>query len=146
MFYWDDSLITGIKEIDNEHIELCKRANKLFDAFVKGNIVEEINFSMNYFEEYIYAHLKNEEKLQREANFPKYELHKLKHDAFRENFEELKKLVKARGITYNFVQKFNGTIIEWLSFHLREDDQELAEYIKTLHKSKINELNLSNSF
>lgn len=143
MFYWDDSLLTGIDEIDKEHIELCKRANDLFEAFLKGNILEEINASMGYFEEYIYEHLKNEEIIQQKSNFPDYKIHKLKHDAFRKNFEELKQLVKTKGVTYNFAQKFNGTIVEWLAFHLREDDIVLSKYIKALDAPTIKELNIS---
>lgn len=137
MFYWDDELLTGIKEIDDDHKELCIRANKLFEAFIEGKLEEEIRFSMNYFEEYIHTHLDAEEKLLIDMNYPKYKYHKAKHDAFKKIFEELKSIITTQGINNTFVEKFNYTIVDWLTFHLREDDADFAKFIHSSSPAKI---------
>jgi len=134
MFYLDESLLLGIKEIDDEHKELCLRANKLFDALIAGHVVSEITICMAYFEKYINTHFNNEEKLQQEFNYPMYLNHKKKHDEFKNIYNNLKTEMQIKGITSDFVQKFSATVIDWLTMHLHEEDAGLVKYIKEYRK------------
>lgn len=134
MLYLSENLIFDVKEIDDEHIELCIRANKLFQALIDGNIISEVKTCVEYFEKYIEHHFQSEENLQKKLDYPFYLEHKEKHENFKEVMYNLKAEMKNKGITYEFIRKFNYTIIDWLTHHLNVEDFKLAQFIKEKQK------------
>jgi hemerythrin len=136
MVFWDDKLLTGNQEIDNQHKELCEIAGGLLSAFVNAESKEKIEPTLVYFEKYVKEHFDAEEKIQIEIKYPFYEQHKEEHDKFRQQIQKFRLDIAQKGVTEKIAQDFNLKIIDWLVFHLRETDGQIAEFINETNRSK----------
>ena len=128
---FDDSLYTGNELIDNEHKELIERANKLMDSCEKGTekmtAVKKLDFLMDYTE----VHFSDEEKLQQEAGYDKYQQHKEQHDMFKKSVDELRQMLEEEeGPTDAFVAAVNKNVGQWLVNHIQGWDKAVAEFVR----------------
>jgi len=83
-FNWENSLVLGVKQIDDEHQELIKKVNVLFDALGDPNksslvILETIDFLATY----VVDHFNSEEKLQKKYHYPAFNDHHKIHEDFK---------------------------------------------------------------
>ena len=129
---FDDSLYTGNELIDNEHKELIERANKLMDSCEKGTekmtAVKTLDFLMDYTE----FHFADEEKLQQEAGYDKYQQHKEQHDMFKKSVDELRQMLEEEeGPTDAFVAAVNKNVGQWLVNHIQGWDKAVAEFVRS---------------
>ena len=129
---FDDSLYTGNELIDNEHKELIERANKLMDRCEKGpekmTAVKTLDFLMDYTE----VHFADEEKLQQEAGYDKYQQHKEQHDMFKKSVDELRQMLEEEeGPTDAFVAAVNKNVGQWLVNHIQGWDKAVAEFVRS---------------
>lgn len=127
---WKESLAVGVKEIDDQHKELFKRVNDLFEACNQGKGKEEVGKIINFLGDYVISHFNTEEKLQQKYNYPDYPSHKKEHELFIQEFTELKKQFEAEGPTGLFVIKINKKVIDWLIQHIGRVDKALGAYLK----------------
>lgn len=128
---FNNSLVTGNKEIDEQHQEWIDRINKLLGSCESGCgcKVEAVKM-LDYMAEYTEFHFNEEEKLQEEVSYPGIEAHKEKHSDFKKAVEELHEmLVEVEGPTEEFVQAVNKNVIDWLYDHIKGFDRAVAEYI-----------------
>lgn len=128
---FDDSLYTGNELIDNEHKELIERANKLMESCEKGTekltAVKTLDFLMDYTE----VHFADEEKLQQEASYDKYQQHKEQHDLFKKSVDELRQMLEEEeGPTDAFVAAVNKNVGQWLVNHIQGWDKAVAEFVR----------------
>jgi hemerythrin len=141
MAFWDNTLLTGIDEIDKQHIELCEIASDLFSSFAEGEINEKIEPALIYFEKYVREHFDLEEKFQLKINYPDYQLHKQEHDKFRQQIQKFRLVVENTGVTENLAEKFSLKIVDWLIFHFRETDGQIVKFIDANDICKTNYIN-----
>ena len=118
--------------IDNEHKELIERANKLMDSCEKGTekmtAVKTLDFLMDYTE----VHFADEEKLQQEAGYDKYQQHKEQHDMFKKSVDELRQMLEEEeGPTDAFVAAVNKNVGQWLVNHIQGWDKAVAEFVRS---------------
>lgn len=128
---FDDSLYTGNELIDNEHKELIERANKLMESCEKGTekltAVKTLDFLMDYTE----IHFADEEKLQQETSYDKYQQHKEQHDLFKKSVDELRQMLEEEeGPTDAFVAAVNKNVGQWLVNHIQGWDKAVAEFVR----------------
>ncbi len=128
---FDESLYTGNELIDNEHKELIERANKLMESCEKGTekltAVKTLDFLMDYTE----IHFADEEKLQQDAGYDKYQQHKEQHDLFKKSVEELRQMLEEEeGPTDAFVAAVNKNVGQWLVNHIQGWDKAVAEFVR----------------
>ena len=128
---FDESLYTGNELIDNEHKELIERANKLMESCEKGTekltAVKTLDFLMDYTE----IHFADEEKLQQDAGYDKYQQHKEQHDLFKKSLEELRQMLEEEeGPTDAFVAAVNKNVGQWLVNHIQGWDKAVAEFVR----------------
>lgn len=129
---FDDSLYTGNELIDSEHKELIDRANKLMDSCEKGTekvtAVKTLDFLMDYTD----IHFSDEEKLQQETGYDKYQQHKEQHDLFKKSVDELRQMLEEEeGPTDAFVSAVNKNVGQWLVNHIQGWDKAVAEYVRS---------------
>lgn len=130
MAFWDDNLLTGIDEIDNQHKELCHVSSELFSSFVEGKCLSKIEPILLFFERYVNEHFEAEENFQQKIKFPFYEQHKEEHDTFKKHIQEFRISIQKEGVTEKIAQKFNLEIMNWLIFHFRETDGLISKFVK----------------
>jgi len=127
---WRENLAIGVKEIDDQHKELFKIVNDLFEACNKAKGKEEVGKVIDFLGDYVVKHFNNEEKLQQKHNYPDYASHKQKHELFIQEFIELKNQFEKEGPSGLFVIKVNKKVIDWLVQHIGKVDKALGLYLK----------------
>lgn len=124
-----DNLITGNEMIDTQHQELIEKINNLVrsceTAKEKTTAVRMLDFLAGYTD----FHFREEEKLQKEIQYPGYEKHLEQHKSFEKAIEELHEMLEdEEGPTDAFVKALQKNVIEWLYTHIQGFDRSVAEY------------------
>lgn len=127
---WKDTLSIGIPEIDKQHKELCDHIDRLYTAGSQGKSADEAIKILEFLEQYTIKHFAQEEKLQREINYPKYNEHKEMHTKFINKIADLKKDMVETGATIALIININQTISDWLVKHIMTVDKDLKKFIK----------------
>ena len=86
---FDDNLITGNKTIDEQHKELIDRIQQFVSACESEDARVKAIKMLDYLDEYTEFHFKEEEKLQKDVDYPGLEEHIKKHEEFRHTIKEL---------------------------------------------------------
>jgi hemerythrin len=123
-------IITGIQEIDIQHMELVARIKKLHESFVNGMDKQKLLETFEYVKCYINEHFATEESYMLKLEYPYFERHLKAHDNFTAEYLKLRNLLKEDGTSTNFNLDFNVTLINWMKNHVLEEDKILAEFIR----------------
>ena len=126
---WSDDYAVDFELIDNQHKELVRMTNALFEGCKKGKTAADVAFiqTIRGAVEYAQTHFFTEEKYMKSAEYPHFDIHKKEHDSFVatvvesvRHFEEGKSepIILAR-----FLKK-------WLLTHIAESDKKYAPYLK----------------
>lgn len=92
---------------------------------------EIVNGTLDFLGSYVVEHFSDEEKLQKQYNYPDYENHKKLHEKFIADFTELKNQFNNDGSTLTVITKLNRILVQWLMKHIKIEDKKIATYIKT---------------
>ena len=125
---------TGLTEIDEQHQEIFKRANKLIevnksDLGREAGYKEAINL-LEFLDDYIKNHFREEEKLQRKYDYPNYAEHKEVHDKLIKETEAMIDKFKQREKSLANLSELNRFILNWLVGHIDNEDRKVAKHIK----------------
>ena len=121
---WNKSLETGISAIDEQHKELFRQADVLFD---KDN-ADRVPQTFQFLEEYVGKHFRDEQLLHLKTRYPKMEQHKKMHADFVADFKKMQKEYNADGNKLQILLKINKTVGDWLRNHIMAHDKEFADY------------------
>jgi len=124
------NLITGVEQLDLQHMEFIARIKSLHESFVGGNNSEKLLETYQYVKFYINEHFLLEENYMLHKNYPDFENHIKAHRAFSRDFEALERIFKKEGASSHFNLDFNVQIINWLKTHILKMDMALAEFIR----------------
>lgn len=126
---FDDSLVTGNEMIDSQHKELLDKINNLLDSCENGNDKLAAIKTLDYLAEYTEFHFGEEEKLQKEMEYPGLGEHLKEHENLKKVVEELYEMLREEeGPSDAFVDQVNKNVIEWLYRHIKGFDRSVAEY------------------
>lgn len=126
---WRENYEIGIKQVDAQHKELFQKINSLLDACTNHKGREEVFDTIKFLEEYVIKHFTEEEKLQREYCYPGYVRHKVTHEQFTRDFNELKNKLQQDGATLQFVMLVNKVVVEWIITHITSVDKEFGVFV-----------------
>jgi hemerythrin len=128
---WKDEYSIGVKVIDDQHKELFRRVNQLFDDVSKGN-TETVLSTMNFLNSYVVYHFNAEEDLMKRAKYPDLESHKQEHEWFKSEVGALRSEVEQKGLGVTVTLKLNKLLVDWLINHVTKTDIKFAPYVKTI--------------
>ena len=128
---WRSSYEIGIQKIDAQHKELFKKINDLLEACNAQNGRQEVHNTIKFLGDYVITHFSDEEKLQRENDYPEYKNHKATHEQFIKDYENLKAKLDVEGVSLNFVITVNRIVIDWLIKHIGSADRAFADFVKS---------------
>ena len=131
---WDDKLLTGIEEIDNQHMEMFDSIKDILNACNAKKGREESIKIFAFLEDYIIKHFKSEESIMLNYVYPYRLSHLAEHDQFKSVVSELRNELKDSGPTGQFVIKLNRKLVQWLISHICKEDKKLAEHIRNKKK------------
>ena len=121
---------TGVPKIDEQHRELIHRINTVLSLGTRSVSHEETKKSIDFLDAYIIKHFGDEESLQRQSKYPKYEWHKDQHKFFVAEFKKLKEEFAANGPSAKFTVGMNNFIINWIVKHIKTVDVELGAHYR----------------
>ncbi|MCL2608530.1 MAG: hemerythrin family protein [Treponema sp.] len=122
-------LETGVPNIDEQHKELIKRINDVVALGGEASKKEDTDRLIGFLEEYVLKHFRDEEQLQRNSGYPKYEWHRGQHEEYIRNLAKLKEEYAKNGPSLSFTIALNSSVIEWIVRHIRSVDKELGAHI-----------------
>ena len=128
---WNDKYLTSIEIIDSQHKKIFKCVNNLFDAIENVETKEKILEIISCIDFYTTEHFDTEEKYMLELDYPEYIEHKNAHEVFKKVYEEIRyNYVYKQDVVYVLAVHLNQTMADWLDYHLQNEDQRLAEFLK----------------
>ncbi|HWI40730.1 MAG TPA: hemerythrin family protein [Verrucomicrobiae bacterium] len=127
---WRDYLSVDVEQIDSQHKELFRRFNNLLDACDAGAGEEELLGMLQFLDEYVSTHFRDEEKLQEELGVPGLEQHREAHRAFIRDLKEIKRRFAQEGSTHQLVAATNRILVRWLLEHIATVDRQIGNHVK----------------
>ena len=128
---WDDSYSVGFEPIDNQHKELVKMTNELFESCKQGAAVADKAFlhTIKGAAEYARNHFSEEDKYMLQANYPKLNEHRKLHDDFLTTVGKAIQDFTAGSTEPIGLARF---LKNWLLTHIAEQDKQYAPYLAKL--------------
>jgi hemerythrin len=127
---WTPNLAVGIEQIDNQHKELYRCVNQLLDACTQGKGRQVLGEAVDFLEQYVITHFRDEEALMQRFAYPKFNEQKTAHNLFINKIAEIKKTFEKEGASINVIVITNQTVVEWLNNHIIKMDTQLGAFLK----------------
>lgn len=130
---WNEDLTTGIEEIDNQHIEMLTRIKEFLDSSLSlspGELYIQGTEFLYFLIHYAKDHLKDEEELMRQWNYPGMDIHLLKHEEYNMHISALEHIHKEEGISQRFIGHLENFVMGWCISHIKSEDVEFAKFLK----------------
>lgn len=121
---------TGVAKIDAQHRELVDRINAVTAMGTSSVSNEETKKTLDLLGAYIVKHFNDEEALQKQSNYPKYEEHRKQHQLYIGEFEKLKKEFNQNGHSAKFTLDLSNSVIGWIVRHIKSSDAAFGKYYK----------------
>jgi len=125
---WTSGLAVGVDEIDEQHQELYRRAERLILALKAGDR-GEVEPLLRYLSDYVVSHFDCEERWMASAEYPALEEHRDAHRRFRDDFAELTREYQRKGPTPLVALTVHNWLSAWLQQHIAGADVALAGWI-----------------
>ena len=126
-FEWKKEYSVDIKKIDDQHIELVKHLNNLYDAMKAGKGKDALETVLIGLVKYTKEHFSSEESLMKLYKFPGYAEHKQKHKKLTEHVALLKQKFDSGEIS-NPIQITNF-LKDWLTKHIMGTDKAYGPFL-----------------
>ncbi|NTV15114.1 MAG: hemerythrin family protein [Desulfobulbaceae bacterium] len=127
---WDESLVLGLEEIDDQHRSIFEHFQKMSEAVQKGEPTKIIEQLSVFLSEYAAIHFKAEEKIMAEYGYPEIAAQQHEHAEFTKDANLLKETIKKDGITQELAIETTGKLFRWIIKHIKTDDKQMVAYIK----------------
>ena len=128
---WDETMVLGIEEIDDQHKTIIEKFTWLSEAFQTGNGVEQIEEMITFLDEYVQLHFPTEDKYMLKYAYPKIEEQRKEHGEFTREVRDLKNRIQQDGASRELAFAASGKLIRWIIQHISNHDREMVEYIAT---------------
>jgi len=123
----------GILKIDNQHKELVSRLNTVSSMGAKSISKEETVKTINFLSDYVVKHFYDEEVMQKQSGYPKFDWHKEQHNQFINDFQHLRNEFMKNGASAKFTLTLSNSVIDWIVRHIKFMDAEFGRYYRSLH-------------
>jgi hemerythrin len=127
---WTEDLAILVGGIDDQHRELFRRLNVFLGACDSGKGVEDLVRMLQFLDDYVAIHFREEERLHEEFAFPERHRHRGYHRAFLEQLGMLKMRFLKEGPTPDLVATINRIVVGWLLDHISRRDREFGEWVR----------------
>ena len=128
MIEWTPALAVGIDEIDEQHRELFRRADRFLSSLSTPSR-QEIGILLSYLRLYAVAHFGAEEDWMREVGYSGYKRHKAEHDRFTKDLLEMSDEHEKKGTVGLPAERMSVWLKSWLEDHVSRTDADLAKFV-----------------
>ncbi|MDD3023001.1 MAG: bacteriohemerythrin [Syntrophomonadaceae bacterium] len=129
MISWRDEFSIGVKEIDEQHMQLFKIADKAYELLKdqwRDDKYDGIVSILEELKQYTVYHFKFEEYYQMSIKYPKFLSHKIMHDDFIEkiNSIDLERIDDNQG---QYLLEIMDFIVKWIEGHILGQDKKIVQ-------------------
>jgi hemerythrin len=124
---WSPALAVGVPELDAQHQELFRRAERLVTA-LRGGDRAEVGPLVRYLSEYVVEHFSTEERFMREIGYPGLDAHRAAHQEFRTDFAAMLADYERKGATALVALTIHNWLSDWLRRHVGGLDVEIGQF------------------
>jgi hemerythrin len=131
---WDNRYSIGIPFIDDQHKELVRLTNELYQGCLKGDEAAKAFFAKTVkgTVDYVKYHFSAEEKLLENVKYPELPNHKKFHEAFvKQLLDNVRSFQEGKKFVPNVFVRF---LRDWILSHIAVEDKKYAAYIFNLKK------------
>jgi hemerythrin-like metal-binding protein len=132
---WQNSYSVGVRPIDDQHMELIRLTNKLFNSCMEGQrrggsaFLDVIHEAVDY----TGYHFGTEEKIMQRINYPDYARHKKEHTDFvREVYSKVEEYKTGKMLA---PLQFVYFLRDWVLHHIAVSDKRLGDYLLLLKRN-----------
>ncbi len=130
-FEWNDSYITGIRDIDLQHKELFQRIDNFILAMYRNQTKEEVTSLVTFLSIYIDEHFDTEEKIMKEFYYPHINAHQHEHNDFRYTFAKLKEdFARTAASDIYLAIRVEKEVKNWWEKHVSGTDMKYVPYLQ----------------
>jgi hemerythrin-like metal-binding protein len=127
---WDDSLLLGNEQLDDQNRQLFEHVNSLVRACDEGMSTVKLKNTLDFLESYSVQHFKDEEALQVKNKYPHYERHKKMHDDFKLTVANFEKRFSNTGSSSELSKDVNKILVKWLIDHIMYEDKKVGVHLR----------------
>jgi len=125
-----DDLLTGIKQIDNQHRQLLDQGNQILFPETGRLRDEDILDGLEFLIRYVDEHFSTEERLMKYYGYAKQDGHKKQHQRLRREVEELFDRGKKADPVTTLATEINYLFTDWFNYHIKEWDRGYAIFLR----------------
>ena len=125
---WTSDLAIGVPELDKQHRELFRRAERLvlaLDAADRG----EVDPLVHSLSDFLVSHLECEERWMAEADYPKLGPHRDAHWRFKDEVRERTRAYQRQGPSPAMALAVHDWLAGWLFPHVGGPDLEFGRWL-----------------
>lgn len=133
MLEWNQSLATGIAEIDEQHKELFNRTNRLLAGMEENRDADQLRELFLFLDQYVVRHFGDEERYITRLEMRGYveaEEHRSQHRAFTRDFHAYKADLTGSAGDALLMAEFRKFITNWWLLHITKTDRILGTFMK----------------
>lgn len=136
MIVWDDSILTGIPNVDRDHKEIVRLINVFLSAIEGDSSTSAVHDSFRAMEHCIYRHLDREERMLEAVGYAGNERHFATH---RQLLDELQDIWDDMLLDADFQpdEAARKWLRSWLFEHVRQEDFAFRDWIEAAGKSDL---------
>jgi hemerythrin len=123
---WTQELLTGNRQIDEQHKRIFQILENLIDAIARDTGREEVGRVLATLSIFVVAHFRMEEALMAESGFQGLPAHREAHGAVRAKVEAMVDSFHRGSLDPGDLVRF---VEWWLEEHIHEEDQPLAAFL-----------------
>ena len=135
-FRWDQNYVTGIDEVDHQHMNLVGTINRLGELVANADVHEsgEIGKLLRELAEYADVHFTDEERLMRDMNIDArhLQLQEQQHRSFREEVALMGNDLESPDQAGRMLR----FLVHWLAYHILDADQSMARQIMLIREGQ----------
>ncbi len=124
-----ETMTTGVPEIDAEHQELLRRFNKFHEAVKNHHGKEAVEQTLTFLTSYTATHFTHEEACMNRLHCPAAQANKAAHDGLRAEIAKIKARIASGGIQSLDVVQLEKILGDWLRTHICSLDIQLRECV-----------------
>jgi hemerythrin len=126
-FAWTSELELGVEEIDEQHRELFRRAERLYHAMRQGQPLAA-EAMLASFRDFVFSHFEFEERWMRRYEFPGLDIHREAHREFADRLHALTGEYRRRGPSPVVADTLREWSEAWLQEHIVGPDRLLGRW------------------
>lgn len=126
LIIWNDAYSVDLPEIDSQHKKLIGLINQLYNLYLERN-QHQVHDVIKEIQDYTVYHFSTEENLFKAKNYSQQEEHKVLHEQFIDEFNQL--LEQYKGAESVLTMKIMTFLQRWLTNHILKEDKKYVGYL-----------------